>query len=210
MHTSIVKIPDNLNEDGHRQLNSQIQKHGIDGIEISYFGGRWGDIWKPDKNYNLDFIKFYNGIKTLRLDLRETDDFSSIAGLAESLEYLHLGEFRNKKISYDFIGEMKELRFLSVVRQPNGLKSILKLKKLIDLNLTGYSIEKLDYLNELKTIRRLYIGFGTSTSLDTIDKIKSIGSDVYFQVSSIIIRPPLVRASRSYCHQNVYRRFLAF
>jgi uncharacterized pyridoxal phosphate-containing UPF0001 family protein len=174
MHTTLVKIPDNLTEDKHRQLSGQIQNQGIDGIEISYYGGRWGDIWKSDTNYNLDFLKFYKGIRTLRLDLRDTNDASSIAELADSLEYLHLGEFSNKKISYDFIGEMKELKFLSVVRQPNGLESILKLKKLINLNLTGYSADKLDYLNDLKTIKRLYIGFGASTSLDTIDKIKTI------------------------------------
>ena len=174
MHTTLVKIPDNLTDDKHRQLSGQIQKHGIDGIEISYYGGRWGDIWKPDRDYNLDFLKFYKGIKTLRLDLRDTINVSSITELADNLEYLHLGEFSNKKISYDFIGEMKELRFLSVVRQPNGLESILKLKKLIDLNLTGYSVEKLNYLNDLKGIKRLYIGFGTSVSLDTIDRIKTI------------------------------------
>lgn len=174
MHTTLVKIPDNLTDDKHRQLSGQIQKHGIDGIEISYYGGRWGDIWKPDNNYNLDFLKFYKGIKTLRLDLRGTINVSSIAELADNLDYLHLGEFSNKKISFDFIGEMKELKFLSVVRQPNGLESILKLKKLIDLNLTGYSIEKLNYLNDLKTIKRLYIGFGTSVSLDAIDRIKTI------------------------------------
>jgi hypothetical protein len=174
MHTTLIKIPDNLTEDKHRQLRGQIQKHGIDGIEISNYGGRWGDIWKPDKNYNLGFLKSYKGIKTLRLDLRDTLDISSITELADSIEYLSLGEFSNKKISYDFIGELRKLRFLSVVRQPNGLESILKLNNLIDLNLTGYSVDKLTYLNELKSIKKLYIGFGTSTSLDTIDKIKTI------------------------------------
>jgi hypothetical protein len=59
--TSITKIPDNLTEKEHREIAEKLSSLNIDGIELSDVGGRWGATWETQKNYNLDFLKFYKG-----------------------------------------------------------------------------------------------------------------------------------------------------
>jgi Leucine-rich repeat (LRR) protein len=172
--TSITKIPDNLTEKEHREIAEKLSSLNIDGIELSDAGGRWGATWETQKNYNLDFLKFYKGIKTLRLYLPGVTDINPILYLAESLENLQLGEFNEKKISLTLLGKLSNLNYLSVVRNSNGLESIIDLTKLNELALTGYSIDKLPYLNKLENLKRLYIGFGTTKSLDNIGNLKNI------------------------------------
>ena len=171
---SLTKIADNLTDNQHREIAEQLTIHKIDGIELSYAGGRWGATWETKKYYDLDFLKFYKGIKAIRICLPGVTDIKPILHLADSLENLQLGELKDKKISLDLLGELSNLNYLSVVRQQNGLKSITRLPKLTDLSLTGYSIDKLLFINDLQNLRRLYIGFGTSKTIDTISKLENL------------------------------------
>lgn len=172
--TSITKISDSLSEKEHCAIAERLSSFKIDGIELSDVGGRWGATWESHKNYNLDFLKFYKGIKTLRLHLPGVTDINPILYLADSLENLQLGEFSEKKISLTLLSKLSNLNYLSVVRNSNGLESIIDLPKLSELALTGYSIDKLPYLNKLENLKRLYIGFGTTKSLDNIGNLKNI------------------------------------
>ena len=171
VQTPIIKISDNLSDIQHQEIAEKMFAQNITGIEVSHFGGRWGDTWSTGKNYNLDFLKFYNGIKTLRFYLTGITDIEPILVLSEYLENLQLGEFDFKKISFNSLGLLKNLTHLSVVRNQNGLESITKLPKLSELELTGYSIEKLTFLSELTELRQLYIGFGTSKNFDNIENL---------------------------------------
>jgi hypothetical protein len=172
--TSIIKIPDNFSEQSHKGLAKEILKHKIDGIELSNAGGAWGATWETHKDYDLEFLKFYKGIKTLRLYLPGVTNLNPILNLADSIVNLHLGEFNSKKISFDLLSGLPNIECLSVVRQPTGLESITKLPKLTELSLTGYSVDKLNFLNSLQKLKRLYIGFGTSKNLDTINQLKNL------------------------------------
>jgi hypothetical protein len=172
--TSITKISDSLSEKEHRAIAERLSSLKIDGIELSNMGGRWGATWETQNNYSLDFLKFYKGIKTLRLYLPGVTDITPILHLADSLENLQLGEFSQKKISLSFLNKLSKLNYLSVVRNANGLESITGLSELTELALTGYSIDKLAYINKLEKLKRLYIGFGTSKSLNNIDNLKNI------------------------------------
>jgi len=172
--TSLTKIADNLTENQHREIAKQLSIHKIDGIELADAGGRWGATWETNKDYDLTFLKFYKGIKAIRIYLPGVTDIKPILGLADSLENLQLGELKEKKISLDLLGELSNLNYLSVVRQPNGLESITRLSKLTELALTGYSVDKLAFLNDLQNMRRLYIGFGTSKNIDTISQLENL------------------------------------
>lgn len=172
--TSITKIPDNLTESEHHDLSQKLTALKIDGIELSNFGGHWGPTWETDTNYNLDFLKFYKGVKTLRLYLPGVKDINPILHLADSLENLQLGKFREKNISLTLLGKLVNLSYLSVVRNSNGLETIIDLPQLNELGLTGCSIDKLSFLNKLENLKRLYIGFGTTKSLDNICNLKNI------------------------------------
>jgi hypothetical protein len=172
--TSLTKIADNLTDNQHREIAEQLVIHKIDGIELSNAGGRWGPTWETNKDYDLNFLKFYKDVKAIRIYLPGVTDIKPILHLADSLENLQLGELKDKKISFDLLGEFSNLNYLSVVRQPKGLESIKRLSKLTELALTGYSVEKLTFLNELKNLRRLHIGFGTSKSIDTINKLENL------------------------------------
>jgi len=171
---SLTKIADNLTDNQHREIAEKLDIHKIDGIELSDAGGRWGATWETNKNYDLTFLKFYKDIKAISIYLPGVTDIKPILHLADSLENLQLGEFKDKKISFDLLGELSNLNYLSVVKQPKGLNSITRLNKLTELALTGYPIDKLSFLNELKNLKRLYIGFGTSKNLDTISQLKNL------------------------------------
>lgn len=171
---SLTKIADNLTDNQHREIAERLAVNKIDGIELSEAGGRWGATWVTNKDYDLTFLKFYKGIKAIRIFLSGVTDIKPILHLADSLENLQLGEFKDKKISLDFLGDLPNLRYLSVVRQPKGLESIVQLPKLTELALTGYSVDKLSFLNDLQGLRRLYIGFGTSKNIDTISQLKNL------------------------------------
>lgn len=171
---SLTKIVDNLTDNQHREIAERLAIDKIDGIELSDAGGRWGATWETNKNYDLTFLKFYKGIKAIRIFLPSVTDIKPILHLADSLENLQLGEFKDKKISLDFLGGLPNLEYLSVVKQPKGLESIVRLPKLTELALTGYSVDKLSFLNVLQGLKRLYIGFGTSKNIDTIGQLKNI------------------------------------
>jgi Leucine-rich repeat (LRR) protein len=172
--TSLVKIAGNLSDNQHKENAEKIFTHKFDGIEVSHFGGRWGDTWETSKNYNLDFLKFYKGIKVLRFYLTGVTDLAPILVLTDELENLQLGEFDLKKISLTPLGQLKNLSYLSVVRNQNGLESITQLPKLSELALTGHSLEKLPFLNDLTELKQLYIGFGTSKNFDNIHSLSKL------------------------------------
>jgi hypothetical protein len=170
---SLIKIADNLTDNQHREIADKLAIYKIDGIELSDAGGRWGATWETNRDYDLTFLKFYKDIKAIRIYLPGVTDIKPILHL-DSLENLQLGEFKEKKISLDLLEEFSNLNYLSVIRQPKGLESITKLPKLTELALTGYSVDKLSFLNDLQNLKRLYIGFGTSKNIDTINQLKNL------------------------------------
>jgi|694.fasta_scaffold56413_4 hypothetical protein len=170
---SLTKIADNLTDNQHREIAEKLAIYKIDGIELSDAGGRWGATWETNRDYDLTFLKFYKGIKAIRIYLPGVTDIKPILHL-DSLENLQLGEFKDKKISLDLLGELSNLNYLSVVKQPNGLESITRLDKLEELALTGYPVDKLSFLNKLQNLKRLYIGFGTSKNIDTINQLENL------------------------------------
>lgn len=171
---SLTKIADNLTDNQHREIAERLAIYKIDGIELSEAGGRWGATWDTNKDYDLTFLKFYKGIKAIRIFLPGVTDIKPILHVADSLENLQLVEFKDKKISLDFLSDLPNLGYLSVVRQPKGLESVVRLPKLTELALTGYSVDKLSFLNDLQGLRRLYIGFGTSKNIDSISQLKNL------------------------------------
>jgi hypothetical protein len=170
---SLSKIPDNLTADEHIQIAKNLLARGIDGIELSNVGGRWGPTWNSS-NFDLDFLKYYEGIKALRLNLPTITDLKPLLHLKESLEKLQIGEFDNRKVSLKPIREFKRLMEFSTVRNNKDIEAIGSLHELKELSLTGYSIEKLPFLKQLSGLRRLYIGFGTSKSLENITSLQNL------------------------------------
>lgn len=174
LYTSLIKVGPDLSDAEHANLAKQIFLKGIEGIEISYLGGRWGSIWNENENYSLDFLKFYRGIKSLRLQLMGLSDIGPIVELADSLEYLFLGEIASKRVSVDCLRQLTKLRFLSIVRPSKGLEGIVHLNNLRTLELTGLNVELLDYICEIDSLKRLKIGFGTSASLNSICSMRNL------------------------------------
>lgn len=170
---TLVKIADNLSSSEHISTAERIALYGIDGIELSINGGRWGPTWRAD-NYNLDFLRFYIGIKALRIFLPGIKDLSSITCLRDTLQHLQLGELHNKKTSLEFIGELTHLKTLSTVRNSSRLEVISKLNNLEGLALTGYQLEKLEYIGTLNQLKKMHIGFGTSKNLDKIGELQNL------------------------------------
>lgn len=170
---SLTKIADNLTDNQHREIAEKLAIYKIDGIELSDAGGRWGATWETNRDYDLTFLKFYKDIKAIRIYLPGVTDLKPILHLYR-LENLQLGEFKDKKISLDLLGELSNLNYLSVIKQRNGLERITRLHKLEELALTGYPVDKLSFLNKLQNLKRLYIGFGTSKNIDTINQLKNL------------------------------------
>lgn len=170
---SIIKIPDNLTTDEHIQIAKSLLLRGVDGIEVSNVGGRWGPTWNSSI-YNLAFLKYYEGIRALRLYLPGTTDLMPLLHLKESLTSLQLGELDNKMVSLKPISELKNLTDLSTVRNNKDIDAIGSLHSLRELSLIGYSIDRLPFLNQFYGLRRLYFGFGTSKNLENISSLQNL------------------------------------
>jgi len=171
MHTSLVKIPQDLSDRRHIAMAAKILAHGIDGIELSWAGAGWGPVWKRNTDHDLSFLRFYKGIRTLRLDLPQVTDLHPLLELSPSLRYLHVSELDRNNLSFGFIGEMQALKFLSVVKHTKELEAITRLPNLASMTLKSYSLNKIPWLNECQSLKLLRIILGGSSDLKSLDKL---------------------------------------
>ncbi|GAB2832523.1 leucine-rich repeat domain-containing protein [Ferruginibacter profundus] len=171
---TLHKIADNLTNEQHLEIVKMLHTEKIDGIELSHFGGAYGSTWNDNEKYDLGFLSLYKGIKAIRVFLPLTQDLSYLHPLKDNLEWLSLGELSDKKVSLKPLAELTNLKSLDLVRNDKDIEILENLTNLEELSLTGYKVDKLFFFKSLQNLKRLYIGFGTSKSLDTLKSLKNL------------------------------------
>jgi hypothetical protein len=174
MTVKLKKISEKLCDEEHVFVAEEIQFGKIDGISISYLGGAFGPTWSPNEDYDLSFLKYYNGIRALEVYLPGLTNIEPLAAHAKSLEFLRLGEFNRKTVSLNPLKELKNLSSLSLVKNKKDFEVIAELPNIRDLSLTGYQGRQVDVISSLNKLSNLYLGFGTLENLTAIEKLSGL------------------------------------
>jgi hypothetical protein len=176
MRERLLKIPDNLSDDGHREMAQQIlDRDDINGLFISCStGGVEGPTWDMHKEYDLSFLGHYKGIEALAVDLPKLQSIEPVANLKESLQIFSLSKIENSKVSMSPIGLCENLEQLSLGRNEKDFDQIANLGKLKELGLGGCQDSQLEVISAFEDLRRLYLGFGTCRSLRPLSTLKRL------------------------------------
>lgn len=173
----LQKIADTLTTDEHTLIAESLRQGEIDGISLSYLGGAFGPTWSADRDYSLDFLKHYSGLRALEIQLPAITSIEAIAEYASNLEFLSLGEFNQKSVSLKPLSSLHQLKHLDLNRNNKDIDSISDLANLKELYLTGYQQAQIELLANLDKLEELYLGFGTFEELDALkglSKLKSL------------------------------------
>lgn len=176
MRVKLRKIADNLSDEEHLSVADEIRQGKIDGISLSHVGGAFGPTWSVGKDYSLDFLKHYSGIRALELFLPALTSIDAIAEHVNEIEFLSLGELNKKTVSLRTLSDLNNLNYLSLVKNKKDIDSIATLSNLRDLRLTGYQEKQIEHVANLNNLESLYFGFGTFEDLNAIKGLSELKS----------------------------------
>lgn len=176
MRVKLKKIADNLSDEEHSSIADEMRQGKIDGVSLSHLGGAFGPTWSAGKDYSLDFLKHYSGIRALELFLPALTSIDAIAEYVSEIEFLNLGEFNNKTVSLKPLTDLNSLNCLSLVKNKKDFESVASISSLRSLRLTGYQEKQIDHLASLSNLESLYLGFGTLEDLNTIKEFSKLKS----------------------------------
>lgn len=176
MRVKLKKIADNLSDEEHLSIADEIRQGKIDGVSLSYLGGAWGPTWDAGKDYSLDFLKHYSGIRALEVFLPALTSIDTIAEHVSEIEFLSLGEFNKKTVSLKPLTDVNKLNYLSLVKNKKDFESIASIPSLRALSLTGYQEKQIEHVASLSNLESLYLGFGTFEGLNAIKGLSKLTS----------------------------------
>lgn len=176
MRVKLKKIADNLSDEEHSSIAEEIRQGKIDGVSLSHLGGAFGPTWSAGKDYSLDFMKHYSGIRALEVFLPALTSIDAIAEHVSEIEFLSLGEFNKKTVSLKPLADLNKLNYLSLVKNKNNFESIASISSLRALGLTGYQEKQIEHLASLSNLESLYLGFGTFEDLNAIKGLSKLTS----------------------------------
>ncbi len=176
MRVKLKKIADNLSDEEHSSVADEIRQGKIDGISLSHFGGAFGPTWSVGKDYSLDFLKHYSGIRALEVFLPALTSIDAIAEHVSEIEFLSLGELNKKTVSLKPLSDLNKLNYLSLAKNKKDIDSIVSLSSLRGLSLTGYQEKQIEHVANLSNLESLYFGFGTFEDLNAIKGLSELKS----------------------------------
>lgn len=174
MRVKLKKIADNLSEEEHISIADEVRQGKFDGVSLSYLGSAFGPTWTVDRDYNLDFLKHYSGIRALDVYLPALTSIDAIAEHLSELEFLSLGEFDNKSASLKPLSELNNLHCLSLVKNKKDIDSLSSISNLKTLRMTGYQGKQIENIVNLSKLESLYLGFGTFEDLSAIQGLSKL------------------------------------
>ena len=176
MRVKLKKISDNLNDEEHSSIADEIRQGKIDGVSLSHLGGAFGPTWAAGKDYSLDFLKHYSGIRALEVFLPALTSIDAIAEHVSEIEFLSLGELNKNTVSLKPLTDLNKLNYLSLVKNKKDFESIASIASLRTLRLTGYQEKQIENVASLSNLESLYLGFGTFEDLNAIKGLSKLTS----------------------------------
>jgi hypothetical protein len=171
----LLKIPSGLSDDEHRLASDQILAKRLDGLEVSSFGAANGPVWSPDVEWDLEFLRHYPSISTLRIDVktRSLEPIRSVAGALARL-FLAGPPGKNRSIDLEPLMACTHLTSFSCAWPGLDLAPLTRLHGLEELALTGGTQERVAVLSTLATLRIVTLGFGNIESLAGLAKLSRL------------------------------------
>jgi hypothetical protein len=169
-----LRIPSGLMPSEHRQAAAMLQERGIDTLVAAVSGGAFGPVWDAGSDYDLDFLRYYPALRSVRLDLRLTS-LSGIEVLADTLEELSLTQppGRPYRIKIDPVLALGNLKVFRSAWRGLNYEPLAELTGLEGISLPGGQ-ERVDLAAALPNLRHFDLSFGSATSLRGIEHLEHL------------------------------------
>jgi len=133
---------------------------------------------------NLEVLSLLPNLKKLWLHIYLLRDFGFLNGVTSSLSQLSL-ETKSTALDLSALLRFSQLKVLRLVRYKKNIDSLAGLSLLEGLTLRGITPESLDFVNELKNLRRLKIELGAKADLSDLYGNTSITALRLFRISNL-------------------------
>lgn len=117
---------------------------------------------------NLDFLKKFPFLQGLQVDAWHLRDFSGIRNVGPQLEYLGLGATKSKSISMSLLRQFPGLKDLYLEGHRKDIEIVSELPRLEILSLRSITVDGLDFLKPVKSLRWLDLKLGGTRNLDAL------------------------------------------
>lgn len=174
MPVKLKKIADNLSIDAHLATAEAMRAGEFDGLSISYLGEAFGPVWSDVKDYDLSFLRHYEGLRALEIFLPELTNLEAIAKYVPDITFLSVGECNKASLSLAPLASLSQLSSLSLVRNKRDFEVITQLAGITDLRLTGYQAAQVNRVADIPNLEHLHIGFGTLESLAMLEGLSAL------------------------------------
>jgi hypothetical protein len=122
---------------------------------------------------DLDFLRYFHGLRRLHLALYELQDIAGFAHLKGGLEELTFGTTK-RKFSLRFVEGLPQLEKLFLAGHNKDLPAIGSLARLRRLGLSGITLPDLSLLLPLAKLRELSIFLGGTTNLAMLPRFPEL------------------------------------
>jgi hypothetical protein len=173
--STLLKIPAGLSAIDHLRAAEKIARDGLDGLELSCYGGAFGPVWKTDEDYDLACLRHYPGIRRLRLGIR-VRSLDGLEALAPSLEDLLLMQppCREYKISLSPLASCQRLATFASAWRGLDLRPVEQLPALTTLRLTGAGADGFALACGLPRLLKLHLSFVAIRRLDGLQNLTQL------------------------------------
>ena len=122
---------------------------------------------------NLEFLRYFPGLRRLRLDLYELEEVAGFSHLQGGLEELTFTDTR-RTFSLRFLETLPRLTRLFLVKHTKDLPVIQTLSRLDRLGLSGITLPDLAIIEPLTQLRDLSIVLGGTRNLEVLPRLPKL------------------------------------
>jgi hypothetical protein len=172
---TLLKIPAGLSQVEHQRAAERIVSDGLDGLDVSCYGGVYGPIWKTDEDYDLAFLRHYPGVRRLRLGIR-VRSFEGLEAVAASLEEFSLMQppGRDYKISLSALAGCRRLTTFATAWRGLDLRPVEQLPALTVLRLTRAGADGFALACALPRLVKLHLAFAAIECLNGLQNLTQL------------------------------------
>ncbi|MCS4226930.1 hypothetical protein [Sphingobacterium sp. BIGb0165] len=126
------------------------------------------------KATGINTVTKLKNLETLAVGILNLDNFDFLEKINPNLKELFLYQTRSKKPNIECIERFKNLEYLYLERQQNGINAISKLKELKKIVLRSISTPNIDFLEGLEDLWSVNIKLGGIKSFEPLKNLPSI------------------------------------
>jgi hypothetical protein len=133
-------------------------------------------IDNADKAYNFEALSCLQTIENLNLDISSLSSLDFLKLVNKNLHTLRLHRSTSKKTDLSVLERFDRLKVLYIQGHRKNIESLKFLKALTDLSLAGLTVDNLDFLAELNSLKELSLDLVNRESLISLKSVKTLTS----------------------------------